>query len=162
MAFGAHPSVAKARHSIVRGLVRTMNSSHNTRWFAFSVTGVLLLVWGVGLANAITGGLSPGLVIHAAHRPYPTHAVILTCCIITFEFVSLFAILRPFSLSGPRRVLVALGIFAPLWVADNVFFSGWTDQPGYCYANGYFLFFVDAFLCILAVILFRKRSQDNQ
>jgi len=139
-----------------------MSPSRHTRWFALFVTSALLLIWGAGLAHSIRGGLNPGYVRHAATRPYPVRAVFFTCGVITAEFFALLAILRPFGLSSHRRVLVALGVFVPLWIADFVFISGWTDQAGYCYSNGTFLLFTDAFLSVTgaaAFLLFRKRSQ---
>jgi hypothetical protein len=60
--------------------------------------------------------------------------------IISVEAAVLYAVLRPLTLAvRPRRALVALAVFVPLTVADYFFLSGWTDQAGYCYANGVFL-----------------------
>src|SRR5947209_2643134 len=111
-----------------------MNLSRHTRWFGLFMTSALIFIWGIGLTHAIWGGLNPGYVRHAADHPYPVRAVFITCCIITVEFVLLFSILRPFSLSSPRRLWVALGIFAPLWITDFMLISGWTDRAGYCYS----------------------------
>lgn len=137
-----------------------MRSLRHTRWFGLFMTSALLLIWGAGLADAIRGGLNPGYVRHAADHPYPVREVFITCCIITVEFIVLFLILRPFSSSSRRRFWVALGIFAPLWIADFAFISGWTDQAGYCYSNHFFLTVADAFL-VVATILFFDNSQTN-
>ena len=126
------------------------------------MTSALLLIWGSGLAHSIRGGLNPGYVRHAATRPYPVRAIFFTCGVITAEFVALLATLPPFSLSGHRRVLVALGVFVPLWIADFVFMNGWTDQAGYCYSNGTFLLFTDAFLSVTGVVAFCYFGNDHQ
>jgi hypothetical protein len=124
----------------------------------------LILIWGAGLTDAILGGLNPGYVPHSADHPYPVRAVFITCCIITVEFVLLFSILRPFSLSGHRRLWIALGVFAPLWIADFLLISGGTDQAGYCYSNGLFLFFANVFLVVTTTISFlicRRRPETK-
>jgi hypothetical protein len=131
-----------------------MSSLRHTRWFVLFMTSALILIWGTSLTHAIWGGINPGYERHRANHPYPVHAVFITCCIITVEFVLLFSILRPFSLSSPHRLWIALGIFAPLWIADFMFISGMPDQAGYCYSNGFFLFFADAFLVVATIISF--------
>jgi len=114
------------------------------------VTGVLILIWAVGLQDAILGGLNPGYVHHRFDKPYPTRAVAVTCGIISIELALLYAILRPFRFSRPR-VLVGLAFFGILWLTDLFLASGWTDQAGYCYSNGFVLRTPLGFLVFTAV-----------
>ena len=133
-----------------------------TRWFALLLTIAMFTIWGAALIDAVEGGLNPGFVRHRADRPFPVREVATVCGIITFEFAALFAIIRPFSLSGPRRVLIALALFVPLWIAENFLISSWTDQAGYCYSNGFFLFCAVCFLSVTAIIaflIFRRRPK---
>ena len=102
------------------------------------ILGILLLIWAASLQDAIMGGFLPGRVLHPFDRPYPVGNVLMTCVIITGELALLFATLRPFSITR-RRVLIALAVFGPLWIGENVLVSGWSDQPSYCYSNGLFL-----------------------
>jgi hypothetical protein len=139
-------------------------STRNTRWFALLLTNVMLLIWGVGLADAILGGLNPGYVSHAADRPYPVRGVLTVCGVITAESALLFGIVRPFSLLSHRRVLIALAVFVPLWIAEFILISGWTDQAGYCYSNGLFLLCAVCFLsvaAVLSILIFRRQGPAN-
>jgi hypothetical protein len=135
-------------------------SSQRTRWSALLITSILLLIWAVGLQDAIVGGLIPGYVSHPFDRPYPVRAVVMTCGIISTESALLFALLRPFSISR-RRVFTALAVFATLWFADLMLVSGWSDQAGYCYSNGFFLLLTVGLLIFasaVSIFLFRKQS----
>jgi hypothetical protein len=138
------------------------DSAPRTRWFALLLTSALLTIWDAALIHAVWGGLDPGYVHDRADRPYPVRRVLTVCGIITLEFAALFAIIRPFSLSGPRRVPIAIAVFVPLWIAELFFISGWTDQAGYCYSNGFFLFRAVCLLSVAAVIAFlisRRRPE---
>jgi len=126
------------------------------RWMARLWASILVLIWAVGLRDAILGGLWPGYVRHPYERPYPTEPVLITCLIITTESALLFAILWPFDFSK-RRTPVALAVFVPLLMADYFFVSGWTDQAGYAYSNGFFLMLAVGFLIVASlfrIILF--------
>jgi hypothetical protein len=122
----------------------------NKQWSTYLLIGVLLLIWGWGLRDAISGGLTPGYVRHPQEHPYPTKNVATTCAIITGELVLLFAILRPFGLST-RRALIALVVFGILLITEFLLFSGSTDSPAYAYSNNHFLLFVVGFLALIAV-----------
>jgi hypothetical protein len=111
---------------------------------------IFLLIWAAGLRDAILGGLLPGYVRHPYERPYPTEPVLITCLIITAESALLFAILWPFNFSK-RRTLVAFAVFVPLLMADYFFLSGWTDQAGYAYSNGFFLMLAVGFLIVASL-----------
>jgi hypothetical protein len=130
------------------------DSASRTRWFALLMTTALVLIWGAALVHAIQGGFNPGYVSHPTDRQYPVAGVLTVCGFITAEAGLLFAILRPFSLSDYRRVLIALVIFVSLWVVEFFLISGWTDQAGYCYSNGFFLSFSVCFLGVAAVLSF--------
>ena len=120
------------------------------RWKYLLGTGTLLLIWAAGLRDAILGGLLPGYVRNPHEHPYPTEGVQITCLIITVEAALLLAILWPFNLSK-RRTLRALAVFVPLWMADFFFVSGWTDQSGYAYSNGFFLLLAIGFSAVIAL-----------
>ncbi len=110
------------------------------------------MVWGLGIASAVIGGNNPGYVRRDIPHPYPAVGVMVMCAIISVEAVAVYAILRPRSfVAHPRRALAGLAVFVPLAMAENVFLSGWTDQAGYCYANGLFLRSVLIYLVIAAI-----------
>jgi len=95
-------------------------------------------------------------------HPYPFVAVTVTCGIITVEAVALYAILRPPTYSQhPRRAVAAFAIFLPWCVAEFFFISGWTDQAGYCYANGLFLRFTLVLLLVIACFGFLARTRTR-
>src|SRR4051794_26554185 len=95
-------SVADADFSAVLAPhpMQKLASARNTRWFALLLMSGMLVIWGAGLAHAVWGGLNPGKVPHRVERPYPVREVLAVCGLITVEFGLLFAIVRPFSLSG--------------------------------------------------------------
>ena len=136
-------------------MTSTRSSSEN-RWIARLIVGVLILIWALGLQDAILGGTTPGYVRYLPGRPYPVRAVIVTCGIISAELALLLAILRPTGISR-KRVFIALAVFGPLWFADYSLVSGWTDQAGYCYSNGRFLGLIVAFL-IVSLLVFGTRE----
>jgi hypothetical protein len=106
----------------------------------YVLTAGVIVVWGLGIASDIIGGNNPGYVRRSVPHQYPIGAVLVMSVIISVEAAVLYAVLRPLTLAvRPRRALVALAVFVPLTVADYFFLSGWTDQAGYCYANGVFL-----------------------
>jgi hypothetical protein len=112
----------------------------------------IVVVWGLGIASAIIGGSNPGYVRRDIPHPYPTIGVMVMCAIISVEAVAVYAILRPRSfVARPRRALAGLAVFVPLAMAEYFFLSGWTDQAGYCYANGLFLRSALIYLVIAAI-----------
>lgn len=138
----------------------TERSVPNTSWVPFVIIGILVSIWAAGLRDAILGGMNPGYVRHDIVHPYPVRAVLVMCGIISAESVLLFVILRPIVRSCLRHALVALAVFAPLWMLDFIFWSGWTDQAGWCYSNHFFLTVAVGFLmgaAVLWLFLFRKQ-----
>ena len=118
------------------------------------ITAALLVLWTVGLRDAVLGGFNPGYTKHDPSRPYPLHDVLITCGIITGEAALLYGLLRPRSFDLHRgRVFLALGVFVVLWIADFLLFSAATDLPGFCYSNGFFLLLTVGFLAVLALIV---------
>ena len=112
----------------------------------------IVAIWGLGVASAVIGGSNPGYVRMDVPHPYPTGGVLFVCAIISVEATALYAILRPRSfVARPSRAIVALAVFVPLAVAEYLFLSGWTDQAGHCYANGFFLRSALIYLVIAAV-----------
>ena len=112
----------------------------------------IVAIWGLGVASAVIGGNNPGYVRRDIPHPYPTGGVLFVCAIISVEAIALYAILRPRSfVARPSRAIVALAVFVPLAVAEYLFLSGWTDQAGHCYANGFFLRSALIYLVIAAV-----------
>ncbi len=108
--------------------------------FGSVLTLGIIVVWGLGIASAVIGGNNPGYVRRDISRPYPAMGVMVMSAIISVEAVAVYAILRPRSfVAHPRRALAGLAVFVPLAMAEYFFLSGWTDQAGYCYANGLFL-----------------------
>jgi hypothetical protein len=109
-----------------------------SRSFGTLVTSVILLLWGFGIRDAILGGLQPAM--HVPYTAYATIPVLVVCGIITGEAAILYAVLRPFSFSRrPGRAFIALAVFVVLWRLDYNLGSAWTDQPGWCYSNLFFL-----------------------
>jgi hypothetical protein len=111
----------------------------------------IVMVWGIGIFAAVNGGNNPGKVRRDILRPYPTVGVLVMCAIISVEAVGVYAILRPRSfVAHPRRAIAGLAVFVPVAMAEYFFLSAWTDQAGYCYANGVFLRAVLIYLVIAA------------
>jgi hypothetical protein len=131
----------------------TGEPSPKTRWGALLIIGILLSIWVMGLSHAFQDGFWSNVEkTRPAPFIYPMDGVLVACRNITAEFVMLFAILRPFSFSGPRRLLIALAVFLPLQIGEQIFVSGWLHQPGYKYSNGVFLTNVVGCLIIAAVL----------
>ena len=107
-------------------------------WGSCLLGGALLVVWAVGVRDAILGGMEPGYVRRDVPHPYPLVGVFLTCLLITAEAGALVGLLRPATFSQrPGRALIAVAILLALCFGEFLFRA--TDQPGYYYSNGLFL-----------------------
>lgn len=129
------------------------------RWVALWMSGILLFIWDLGISDAVLGGLNPGMIRGRGriHPPYPIGGVLEASAFMSVELIFLFAILRPFSFyQRPRRALYALYLFVPVWIMEFFLISGWTDQAGFVYANGHFLFMAVVFLGALSVVCFLR------
>jgi hypothetical protein len=124
------------------------------RWTAVLLSCGLVALWLFGVLSAIDGGHHPGKHPRGVIRPYPTEAVAWICARITVETVLLYFLLRPNTFARhPRRTLIALAVFVPLWMVDGIALLA-TDLPAYCYSNPLFLSYVVLFLGLLFIISF--------
>jgi len=140
--------------------MRTGSSTNNPRWISYLLTASLIVLWAIGVLDAVLGGMQPGYARRDVIHPYPLWAVVITCAIITVESVGLFAILRPASfIEHPRRAVIGFAICLPVCGAEFFFVSGWTDQAGYCYSNGLFLRTALALLLLAACLGFAARAR---
>jgi hypothetical protein len=126
----------------------------------YLLVGALLILWAIGVRDAIFGGMEPGYVPGDIPDPYPLRAVFLTCLLITAEAGTLFGILRPGSFSRcPGRALIAAAILLPVCLGEFLFRA--TDQPGYYYSNGLFLRTALALSIVAACLGFIARVLDR-
>ncbi len=111
------------------------------------VRGAVLVVWVVGVVLAVTSGWDPGPWWGRSGRPwpYPLGAVLLETAKITLISLGLYDLLRPqpegFSLARTARAAGVL-FFTLIWIGTTM----WTDQPGYAYATGTYVFILTGLL----------------
>jgi hypothetical protein len=131
--------------------LRPPNPLSGPRSIGLLLMAALAILWGVGVHDAILGGLQPAM--HVTYTAYATIPVLVICGIITGEAALLYGILRPLSFSSkPGRAFIALAVFILLWRLDYNLGSAWTDQPGWCYSNLFFLRAVVKFLTVASCV----------
>ena len=119
-------------------------------WSRYALRLAILLAWMIGVMLAVESGYVPGPWWDHAQRgpwPYPLGAVLTEILKISIVCVALYDLLRPTTDASPlrrtaRATVAVLVTF--LWSLAP------TDQPGYAYVAGKYLFFV---LTILVIVL---------
>ena len=111
------------------------------------IRGGVVAVWVVGVVLAIKSGWDPGPWWGRSGRPwpYPLGAVLLQIAKITLISIGLYDLLRPMpegsSLARTARAAGVL-VFTLFWIGATM----WTDQPGYAYATGAYVFILTGLL----------------
>jgi len=112
---------------------------------------ILGIVWGVGVALTIKSGFVPGCWWDGRPWPYPLGHVLLAVAQVTLVSLCLYDQLRPQpegSSIGRTGRAAAVALITLVWIEMN----SWTDQPGYAYAAGGYVFIVTSILLLTLIV----------
>ena len=109
-------------------------------------------VWLVGVILAISSGWSPpGLRLDpSAPWPYPFAHVVIVIAQITLVSLCFYDFLRP----RPTSSFRARAVRATIVAVAMLFWTPWnTDQPGYAYVSGTYVFLITVTLLVTLLVV---------
>ncbi len=113
----------------------------------FVICSAVVVLWLVGLGLTVKAGWDPGPWGRRSGEPwsYPLGHVLTELAKITVVSLGLYQLLRSHAVAlSLARIARATGslLFTLMWIGA----SSWTDQPGYAYATGTYVFLVTGLL----------------